>query len=202
MVEQHVNPQGTVSNGTMVDTLQTSDDAEKHHGRAVVLHDPAYLIRVGRWLKGLREKKGLSQTTLAQVCQVTSAHISQIEKGSRFPADTLCLQLAQHLGCDPVELSWRVRAEKSPGLVRMVSTQESPLSSHSADPRIAALVQTLQDLRNTITEERYERLLQTIFGVLSPYEVFVETVQRHTSTTSAGEPLGGRGGKRAKKKRG
>ncbi len=202
MLEQHVNPQDTVSNGIMVDTSQTGNDAEEYHGRAVVLHDPAHLIRVGRWLKGLREKRGLSQTTLAQLCQVTSAHISQIEKGSRFPADALCLQLAQHLGCDPVELSWRVRAEKSPALVRMVSAQESSPSTRSADPRIAALAQTLQDLRNTIPEERYERLLDTIFGVLSPYEVFGEAMQRPTSTTSVGEPLGERGGKHVKKKSG
>jgi transcriptional regulator with XRE-family HTH domain len=202
MLEQHVNSQDTVSNGTMVDTPQTGNNAGEYHGRAVVLHDPVPLIRVGRWLKGLREKKGLSQTTLAQLCHVTSAHISQIEKGSRFPADGLCLQLARHLGCDPMELSWRVRAEKSPALLRMVSAQESPLSTRSAAPRIAALAQTLQDLRNTIPEERYERLLDTIFGVLSPYEVFVEAVQRRTSTTSAGAPPGERGGKRVKKKRG
>jgi transcriptional regulator with XRE-family HTH domain len=202
MLEQHVNPQDTMSNGTMVNTSQSGNDTGEYHGRAVVLHDPTHLIRVGRWLKGLREKKRLSQTTLAQLCQVTSAHISQIEKGSRFPADALCFQLAQHLGCDPIELSWRVRAEKSPALVRMVSAQESHPSTGSADPRLAALAQTLQDLRNTIPEERYERLLDTIFGVLSPYEIFVEAVQRRTSMTSAGEPPGERGGKRAKKKRG
>ncbi len=119
MLEQQVNPQDMMSNGTIVDTPQTGNDAGEYHGRAVVLHDPAHLLRVGRWLKGLREKKGLSQTTLAQLCHVTSAYISQIEKGSRFPADELCLQLAHHLGCDPVELSWRVRAEKSPALVRI-----------------------------------------------------------------------------------
>lgn len=202
MLAQHVTSQDTMSNGTIGDTTRTDNDAAEYHGRAVMLHDPAHLIRVGRWLKGLRDKRGLSQTTLAQLCHVTSAHISQIEKGSRFPADALCFQLAQHLGCDPVELSWRVRTEKSPALVRMVSSQESPLSTHSADPRIAALAQTLQDLRNTIPEERYERLLDTIFGVLSPYEVFVEAVQRRTSTTGVGEPPGERGGKRAKKKSG
>jgi hypothetical protein len=129
---------------------------------------------------------------------VTSAHVSQIEKGTRFPADELCLQLATHLGCDPVELNWRVRVEKSPGLVRMVSAPEDTSPTRSGDPRIEALAQTLQDLRNTIPEVRYERLLDTIFGVLSPYEVFVEAVQRHNSTTSAGEPPGKRGGKRAK----
>ena len=201
MLEQQVKPQDVMSNGTIVDTPQTSNDAGEYHGRAVVLHDPAHLVRVGRWLKGLREKKGLSQTTLAQLCHVTSAHISQIEKGSRFPADELCFQLAHHLGCDPVELSWRVRAEKSPALVRMVSAPEHPSSTDSADPRIAALAHTLQDIRNTISEERYERLLDTIFGVLSPYEVLVETVPRHSSTTSVGASPGERGGKRVKKKK-
>jgi hypothetical protein len=51
-------------------------------------------------------------------------YISQIEKGTRFRADEFCLQLATHLGCDPVELNWRVRVEKSPALVRMVSAPE------------------------------------------------------------------------------
>ena len=130
-------------------------------------------LRVGRLLKGLREKRGFSQIELAKLCGVTSAHISQIEKGRRLPADALCFQLAQHLEFDPVELSWRVRAENSPEAVRQLYDQGqlpiSPEVPSPRDPRIGALVRTLQDLQTTIPEARYERLLDTIFGVLSPY---------------------------------
>jgi transcriptional regulator with XRE-family HTH domain len=135
--------------------------------------NPNHLIRVGQLLKGLREKRGFSQIELAKLCGVTSAHISQIEKGRRLPADALCFQLAQHLDVNPVELSWRVRAEKSPEAVRLLYDQGqfpiSPEAPSPSDPRIEALVRTLQDLQTTIPEARYERLLDTIFGVLSPY---------------------------------
>jgi transcriptional regulator with XRE-family HTH domain len=176
MSERQDAHRGTAGNEAVVDVPMTLAETEAHQGRSVGFPEfshPANLVRVGRLLKGLREKKGFNQIELATLCGVTSAHISQIEKGRRLPADVLCIQLAQHLDFDPVELTWRVRAEKAPETVRMLFGQKQPSSTDATtpdgDPRVESLVRTLQDLRTTIPEARYERLLDTIFGVLSPY---------------------------------
>jgi transcriptional regulator with XRE-family HTH domain len=176
MSERHNTLRDTAGKEAVVDVPMTLADAEAHQVRSVGFPEsvhPANLVRVGRLLKGLREKKGFSQIELATLCGVTSAHISQIEKGRRLPADALCIQLAQHLDCDAVELTWRVRAEKSPETVRMLYGQKHHASTTAptpdCDPRVESLVRMLQDLRTTIPEARYERLLDTIFGVLSPY---------------------------------
>jgi transcriptional regulator with XRE-family HTH domain len=39
-------------------------------------------VRVGRRLSELREKRGLSQTQLADMAQIGRAHLSQIENGA------------------------------------------------------------------------------------------------------------------------
>ena len=177
MLAQQDTRRGTAGNEVVVEVPMPPAEAKARQGRSVGFPSsshPANLVRVGRLLKGLREKKGFSQIKLATLCGVTSAHISQIEKGRRLPADGLCIQLAQHLDVDAVELSWRVRAEKSPETARLLYGQQQPSSTAATtpgrDPRIESLVRTLQDLRTTIPEARYERLLDTIFGVLSPYD--------------------------------
>jgi transcriptional regulator with XRE-family HTH domain len=181
MLAQQDTRRGTAGNEAVVEAPMIPAEAEAQQGRSVgfpMSSNPPNLVRVGRLLKGLREKKGFSQIKLATLCGVTSAHISQIEKGRRLPADGLCIQLAQHLDVDAVELTWRVRAEKSPETARMLYDQKQPSSitatTPGRDPRITSLVRTLQDLRTTIPEARYERLLDTIFGVLSPYDDTME----------------------------
>jgi len=39
-------------------------------------------VRLGRRLSELREKRGLSQTQLADIAQIGRAHLSQIENGA------------------------------------------------------------------------------------------------------------------------
>ena len=181
MLAQQDTRRGTAGNEAVVEVPMTPAEAEALPGRPEAFpmsSNPANLVRVGRLLKGLREKKGFSQTKLAALCGVTSAHISQIEKGRRLPADGLCIQMAQHLDFDAVELTWRVRAEKSPETARILYGQKQPAPTAATtpgrDPRIESLVRALQDLRTTIPETRYERLLDTIFGVLSPYDESIE----------------------------
>jgi transcriptional regulator with XRE-family HTH domain len=181
MLAQQDTRHDTAGNEAVIEVLMPPAPAKARQGRSMELRSsshPANPVRVGRLLKGLREKKGFSQIKLATLCGVTSAHISQIEKGRRLPADGLCIQLAQHLDIDAVELSWRVRTEKSPETARMLYGQQQPAltaaTTPGRDPRIESLVKALQDLRTTIPEARYERLLDTIFGVLSPYDESIE----------------------------
>ncbi len=42
----------------------------------------SFPVRLGRRLSGLREKRGLSQTQLADIAQIGRAHLSQIENGA------------------------------------------------------------------------------------------------------------------------
>ena len=42
----------------------------------------SFPVRLGRRISGLREKRGLSQTQLADLAQVGRAHLSQIENGA------------------------------------------------------------------------------------------------------------------------
>jgi transcriptional regulator with XRE-family HTH domain len=41
----------------------------------------SFPVRLGRRLNALREKRGLSQTQLADMAQIGRAHLSQIENG-------------------------------------------------------------------------------------------------------------------------
>jgi transcriptional regulator with XRE-family HTH domain len=50
----------------------------------------SFPVRLGRRISGLREKRGLSQTQLADLAQIGRAHLSQIENGAVAPRiDTL-----------------------------------------------------------------------------------------------------------------
>jgi transcriptional regulator with XRE-family HTH domain len=42
----------------------------------------SFPVRLGRHLSNLREKRGLSQTLLADMAQIGRAHLSQIENGA------------------------------------------------------------------------------------------------------------------------
>jgi transcriptional regulator with XRE-family HTH domain len=42
----------------------------------------SFPVRLGRRISGLREKRGLSQTQLADMAQIGRAHLSQIENGA------------------------------------------------------------------------------------------------------------------------
>lgn len=50
----------------------------------------SFPVRLGRRLSALREKRGLSQTQLADMADIGRAHLSQIENGAVAPRiDTL-----------------------------------------------------------------------------------------------------------------
>jgi transcriptional regulator with XRE-family HTH domain len=42
----------------------------------------SFPVRLGRRLSALREKRGLSQTQLADMAEISRAHLSQIENGA------------------------------------------------------------------------------------------------------------------------
>lgn len=59
---------------------------------------------IGKRLKALRERRGLSQYELARAAQVSQGLIWQIEAGRKNPGLETLLRLAQALSVSPEEL--------------------------------------------------------------------------------------------------
>lgn len=57
----------------------------------------SFPVRLGRRLSDLREKRGLSQTQLADMAQIGRAHLSQIENGAVAARVDTVYALAQAL---------------------------------------------------------------------------------------------------------
>jgi transcriptional regulator with XRE-family HTH domain len=57
----------------------------------------SFPVRLGRRLSTLREKRGLSQTQLADMAQIGRAHLSQIENGAVAARIDTLYALAQAL---------------------------------------------------------------------------------------------------------
>ena len=64
----------------------------------------AFPIRLGRRLSELREKRGLSQTQLADMAGIGRAHLSQIENGAVAARVDTLLALSQSLDLKLEEL--------------------------------------------------------------------------------------------------
>ncbi|MDN5855130.1 MAG: XRE family transcriptional regulator [Actinomycetia bacterium] len=105
--------------------------------------DPGELdLRVARRLADLREKRGLTLSTLAEQTGISTAHLSRLEKGARLPSVGTLLQLARAYGVSIGELVEEtgdddysiVRAADAPtyagadGLYRVLSGAEDSLS--------------------------------------------------------------------------
>lgn len=56
-------------------------------------------MTIGRNIKSLRERKGMTQYELAEKVGVTQAQICMCEKGSNTPSLRLCIKLAAALSC-------------------------------------------------------------------------------------------------------
>ncbi|HTV09396.1 MAG TPA: helix-turn-helix transcriptional regulator [Candidatus Aquilonibacter sp.] len=61
-------------------------------------------VRLGRRLSELREKRGLSQTQLADMAEIGRAHLSQIENGAVAARIDTLRDIAQALGISLSEL--------------------------------------------------------------------------------------------------
>ena len=62
------------------------------------------MSNVGANLKRIREQRGVTQSELARMVQVSPPMICQIERGSKAPSLPLGAQIAEALGCNLLEL--------------------------------------------------------------------------------------------------
>lgn len=59
----------------------------------------------------MREKAGMSQEVLADICGITSVAVSRAETGSRNPSLRLALEMAKALGCS-IEDIWAIEEDE------------------------------------------------------------------------------------------
>ena len=144
----------------------------------------AELLAFGHLIKGLRERKGVTQAELAEQIGVSAPYISQVELGRRIPVDALCIRLAEALNYDIRDLVDRARRVRSPeteATLAQYNAYRRKRGAGAADPRLRDLEEQLRRLKAILPTERYERLLDTIQGVLEPYTAHLaRTSKRRT----------------------
>lgn len=59
---------------------------------------------VGRNVRAIRDRRGMTQEKLAEVSGFSQQYISDLERGRRNPTIVSLYELAQALGATPVEL--------------------------------------------------------------------------------------------------
>jgi len=148
--------------------------------------------RFGSYVRGRRHYKGLTQDALADSCGVTGVHISQIERGRRFPAVALCVKLAAALECNPHELTRRAYTARAPELARVFLPSAGPQSSGPQAAPVSPYFQELQaslvELEQQWPQERYEELLKTLSRMVecATGTNASSTSERSTNTESHG----------------
>jgi transcriptional regulator with XRE-family HTH domain len=73
------------------------------------IRSPAHAA-FGEAIRQMRGEIGLSQESLAEVCDLDRTYISGIERGSRNPSLTNILKIATALGVRPADLLSRTEA--------------------------------------------------------------------------------------------
>lgn len=66
---------------------------------------------VGKVIKSVREKKGLSQEVVSGLADIGRTHLSAIERGERKPTLETIFRLAQALDIEPSELVRKIEEE-------------------------------------------------------------------------------------------
>ena len=130
-------------------------------------------LSLGQFIKGRRQKKGFTQQQVADFCRVTGVHISQIERGQRFPAAPLCLKLADILDFDPRDLARRAPTARSLEVARAArvlfersDVPEIKTPEPQGSPQLQEFHDWLKDLDQSWPEERFAQLLETLFKMV------------------------------------
>lgn len=61
-------------------------------------------MNVGAAIRHIREKRGMTQATLAEKINVTQSMLCQIERGTKTPSLPLSIEIAEALSCTLNEL--------------------------------------------------------------------------------------------------
>ena len=110
--------------------------------------------QVGRRIRELREKKGLSQEALAGICNLHRTYVGLIERGERNLTLSTIAVVADGLGVAPAEL---LSAVDSKAATERVSKTKIPTPANDIAAHITAIRRILLEAK-LADEAHYEEL--------------------------------------------
>lgn len=114
--------------------------------------------QLGRRIRQIREKKGLSQEALAGICSLHRTYIGLIERGERNLSINTVEVVARGLGVSPAELFAGIDAPTT--ATARVQTTKAPAATRSeVDAHLATIQQILIDAKLT-TQRDYQSLFE------------------------------------------
>jgi transcriptional regulator with XRE-family HTH domain len=113
--------------------------------------------QIGRRIRELREKKGLSQEALAGVCNLHRTYIGLIERGERNLSISTVEVIAQGLAIPPSDLFAGIEVSAAPAAA---SSPKKTKASGDLEIHIATIRQILIEAKLT-DPRRYESVYKT-----------------------------------------
>lgn len=106
---------------------------------------------VGKRIRELREKAGITQLKLAEIAGVTSVHLSNVETGIALPGVEVVVRIADYFG---VTTDWILRANV-PGLTDKLGDEMAGLLSDCSPSERHFYERVLKDTKKALRE--YEK---------------------------------------------
>lgn len=106
---------------------------------------------IGKRIRELREKAGITQLKLAEIAGVSSVHISKVETGNAMPGVDVVVRIANYFG---VTTDWILR-ENVPGLTDKLGDEMAGLLSDCSPTERIFYERVLKDTKKALRE--YEK---------------------------------------------
>jgi transcriptional regulator with XRE-family HTH domain len=106
---------------------------------------------VGKRIRELREKAGITQLKLAEIAGVTSVHLSNVETGIALPGVEVVVRIADYFG---VTTDWILRANV-PGLTDKLGDEMAGLLSDCSPSERHFYERVLKDTKKALRD--YEK---------------------------------------------
>ncbi len=106
---------------------------------------------VGKRIRELREKAGITQLKLAEIAGVTSVHLSNVETGIALPGVEVVVRIADYFG---VTTDWILRANV-PGLTDKLGDEMAGLLSDCSPTERHFYERVLKDTKKALRD--YEK---------------------------------------------
>lgn len=106
---------------------------------------------IGKRIRQLREKAGITQLKLAEIAGVTSVHLSNVETGIALPGVEVVIKIADYFG---VTTDWILR-ENVPGLTDKLGDEMAGLISDCSPSEREFYEKVLKNTKKALRE--YER---------------------------------------------
>jgi transcriptional regulator with XRE-family HTH domain len=106
---------------------------------------------IGKRIRELREKAGITQQKLAEIAEVSSVHMSKVETGIALPGVEVVVRIANYFG---VTTDWILR-ENIPGLTDKLGDEMAGLLSDCSPSEREFYERVLKDTKKALRD--YEK---------------------------------------------